>query len=264
MPRMIAAFVPLVLLTAAVAQTPAPSADTIHNTALGDIVKAANELCVAAPLDYHESHVALSGQAQAKVNGVIGKLVGLGVTGAAQYQETDAKGILQQHLADAIATSDNCKLAVLKELRAMIPELASPPPPQPKSQPQSQSLPKLPPVESVPNQFTNLSTQYEGDTQTLVVTVHGSYSGDHDLVALIVCAQQDDQKWCSQAGVNHRKPEVDFISHIYFNEVNGDAVGRKLDLNRSIVFKVCYKLYDHPRVEPGATFACTDFPHPPS
>jgi hypothetical protein len=92
------------------------------------ITDTANQLCQTAPLDQTNTGLKLSGDAQAKVGGVIGKLADLGFSGAADYQAGRSVGVLQQDLVKAIENSNNCKLDVLHTLSSALLNGAQHPP----------------------------------------------------------------------------------------------------------------------------------------
>jgi uncharacterized protein YecT (DUF1311 family) len=97
--------------------TPAAGhADGATDEALKQIIETANQICQSAPLEQTSQGVALSGDAQAKVGGLVGRIADLGISGAAKYQTGHSMGVLQQDLKDAIQIGDSCKLEVFKTL----------------------------------------------------------------------------------------------------------------------------------------------------
>src|SRR4051794_6313096 len=70
--------------------------------ALQMIRQTAAEICTVPPLEGQGRDVDLSGDAQAKLAGVLSRVANLGVSGAAKYQSSQYKGLLQQQLADAL------------------------------------------------------------------------------------------------------------------------------------------------------------------
>ena len=122
-----------VLITAVVVSVDGPfptsaQAQTLEaaQQALQLISNTANDICQAAPLEQTNRGVDLSGEASAKVGGLVGKLADLGVSGAAQYQSGASKGVLQKDLIAAIQSANDCKLQVFRMLEAKL--LPSPPP----------------------------------------------------------------------------------------------------------------------------------------
>ena len=99
--------------------------------ALQLILNTANDICQSAPLEQTNRGVDLSGEASAKVGGLVGKLADLGVSGAAKYQSGASKGVLQKDLIAAIQSANDCELQVFKMLEAKLlaPPAPAPPPP---------------------------------------------------------------------------------------------------------------------------------------
>lgn len=64
--------------------------------------------------------VELTGDAKARLNGVVKKLADIGVGGAVKYQRSDYQGVLQSDLATAIRDQNNCRFNVFKELKDKI------------------------------------------------------------------------------------------------------------------------------------------------
>jgi len=67
-------------------------------------------------LDESEQHFALSGDAKAKVGGIIGRIANLGISGASEYKTEHSSGVLQADLASAIHNGNDCRLDVFKTL----------------------------------------------------------------------------------------------------------------------------------------------------
>lgn len=127
-----------VLIAAALVAIDGPSSTSAYaqtleaaQQALRLISNTANEICQSAPLEQTNQGVDLSGEASAKIGGLVGKLADLGVSGAAKYQSGASKGVLQKDLIAAIQSANDCKLQVFTTLEAKL--LASPPaaPPRP-------------------------------------------------------------------------------------------------------------------------------------
>jgi len=114
-------------------KTPAQKQLEIQSKALEAILDAADRICVTPPLEEHHSTVVLSGNAKAKLNGVITKIADLGIEGAAAYTTENAKGVAQAKLADALKTGNDCKLTVLTTLKAIIPGLTGLPQTEPSA-----------------------------------------------------------------------------------------------------------------------------------
>jgi hypothetical protein len=92
-------------------------AQKAQKAALSMIVETANEICQSAPLEATSQGMNLSGNATAKLGGLIGKVADLGVTGAGEYQTSHSMGVLQKDLITAIQSGNNCKLEVFRALR---------------------------------------------------------------------------------------------------------------------------------------------------
>jgi len=90
--------------------------DAQTERALKMITDTAAQICQTAPLEQTNTGIKLSGDATAKVGGIIGRLADIGVKGAANYQKGHSIGVLQQDLAKAIENSNNCKLEVFRTL----------------------------------------------------------------------------------------------------------------------------------------------------
>lgn len=85
--------------------------------ALHLIITTANELCENVPLSGGTEGVQLTGEAKAKVSGIIKKLADLGLDGAIKYDNNKYNGVLQKDLASIVNTSANCKMDVWKDLQ---------------------------------------------------------------------------------------------------------------------------------------------------
>jgi len=101
-----------------------------QSAALKDIREAAADICDKVSQEGQHSETKLSGDVEAKLNGVIGKVVNLGIGGDAELQEEEHKGVIQQELATVLMHTADCRKDVFDQLvRLMIPP--PPPPPQP-------------------------------------------------------------------------------------------------------------------------------------
>jgi hypothetical protein len=65
---------------------------------------------------FYQTGSSSTGDAQAKLGGVVGKVADLGVSGAAKYENAKSLGVLQKDLVQAIQNGNNCKLEVFKVL----------------------------------------------------------------------------------------------------------------------------------------------------
>ena len=94
--------------------------------ALKEIRDTANDMCTRTPLETESQNVELSGDAKAKLAGVIVKVADLGIEGAAKYNQGKSKNVLQKDLANAIKSGDDCRLTVFNTLvDRMIPKRGS-------------------------------------------------------------------------------------------------------------------------------------------
>lgn len=91
--------------------------------ALALIREAANDFCTTRPLETTTNSVKLTGNAKAKLDGVLAKVAELGVEGAADIRRDSSKvGLLQADVASALRDVDNCKLSIFNTLQnKMIP-----------------------------------------------------------------------------------------------------------------------------------------------
>lgn len=86
--------------------------------ALNDIANFADRICNNLPLTGSGEDLELSGDAKAELNGLINKLVSLGIHGAVKYKKTNYENVLQKDLATSLKDSANCKLEVFRELKS--------------------------------------------------------------------------------------------------------------------------------------------------
>ncbi|HEY6323066.1 MAG TPA: hypothetical protein VJA16_16075 [Thermoanaerobaculia bacterium] len=107
-----------------------------QQAALKLITDTAKSLCADVSVELQDNKVELTGAAAAKLDGIVKKIVNLGVEGAAKYQTGSSKGVLRQDLAVAIKHSDDCRLSVFNALvPRMLPAAIHLPPPQPGPSP---------------------------------------------------------------------------------------------------------------------------------
>lgn len=203
------------------------------------ILGAADRICVTPPLEQHNQRVELTGDAKAKLDGVLAKVAELGVDGAVKFQSGSSKGVLQEKLADALKNNGDCKLTVLATLKAMIPGLTAEPPP------------------SISNAVTSLSETID-EAGYFSLAAHVNYSGDHGLVELSVCALQDDVRMCGASGVKLSRPDSDYILRARIGPIAGDWAGRVVDPNRPVTFEACLMQLHH-APHSGFEFGCNNF-----
>ena len=120
---------PLCLLLLAAAPVPA-AAQSLDPEALKLISDTAASICGDfAKLEGSESDASLEGSAQAKLAGLAGKLVNLGVEGAGKITDSEYVGVLREQLGDELKDVRACRLQVWKDLQATV--LAKPAAPAP-------------------------------------------------------------------------------------------------------------------------------------
>ncbi len=96
------------------------------------ITDTARSICAEVSVELQDNKLELTGAAAAKLDGIVKKIVNLGVEGAAKYQTGSSKGVLRQDLAVAIKNGNDCRLSVFNVLvPRMLPSVIPPPPPQP-------------------------------------------------------------------------------------------------------------------------------------
>jgi hypothetical protein len=77
--------------------------------ALDEIAGFAERVCQTAPLSSDSNQLELSGQANADLRGLVAKVAGLGISGAAKYRNEQSEGVLQKDLAPLLSKSVDCK-----------------------------------------------------------------------------------------------------------------------------------------------------------
>ena len=88
--------------------------------ALEVITKTATDLCNSVSDKTLTSRIELSGDAKAKLNGLIGKVVDLGIEGAGRYISEESQGVLQEDLAKLLSHNADCKFKVFESLRDLL------------------------------------------------------------------------------------------------------------------------------------------------
>jgi hypothetical protein len=127
----------VIYLTISLTQAAMAASLQEYEKALDLINKVADQICTDIPLEGHGENLELSGKAKAELNGVISKLVDIGIEGAAKYQKLEYQGLLQKDLVSALENSTNCKLVIWKDL-------------------QDRMLPKITPAETLSDIIQNL------------------------------------------------------------------------------------------------------------
>jgi hypothetical protein len=226
--------------------------------ALDEVIAATGRICTTVPLEENNKRITLTGDAKAELNGLVKKIAELGIHGAATYETNEGRGVLQAQLADAIKSGDNCRLSVLKELKAMIPGL------EPGSMPPNdQPTPQLAP-RSTNNAIKGLDIKLSGELQFRYAAVRASisYSGDHGSnVILIVCAQQNGQDLCGRSRYSVAQAQ-DAATDVIVPLRTPGFMGRPFDEQKPIDFEACFVVPREPAKEP-VRFGCQAFTHEP-
>ncbi len=118
----------LFLITVLINETASASSLEDKEKALKIIGDFAERLCKDIPLEGQGKNIELTGSAKAELNGIIKTLANLGIEGAAKYQDTGYKGVLQKDLAIALKNSADCRLQIWNDLKDKF--IPSTPPPK--------------------------------------------------------------------------------------------------------------------------------------
>jgi hypothetical protein len=136
--------VPFILLSVDITT----AADNLETKKALDILSDfANRICLTVPQTGTSGNVELTGKAKAELNELLKKIANLGVEGAAKYQASEWKGVLQQELAEQLNKSRDCQLEVVRELKdRLLTAVPSPQEPRPVPSPTPITGPRqLPP-----------------------------------------------------------------------------------------------------------------------
>jgi hypothetical protein len=85
-------------------------------TALNEIEGFAEHVCQTAPPKSTSNDFEISGAANAELKGLVTKIAGLGINGAAKYKSEQTEGVLQKDLAPLLVKSADCKERVAMKL----------------------------------------------------------------------------------------------------------------------------------------------------
>jgi hypothetical protein len=113
----------LALLTFATLGVPAHSAAqdrSPEEQALVMIADFADRICTVAPLEASRTRASVSGSVTLELTKLLKKLVGLGATAAGEYETGSSRGVLQEHLAAALADANKCKLQIWSDLNSKL------------------------------------------------------------------------------------------------------------------------------------------------
>jgi hypothetical protein len=114
---------PLLLVTSG-----AHAQDKAQRDALMMLQEFAERICATAPMSSKSEALEVSGQVKVDLNQVLAKIAGLGISGAAKYQDVETQGVLQKDLAGLIVNSNDCKLKVVLSLQEKLIPAAAPKP----------------------------------------------------------------------------------------------------------------------------------------
>jgi hypothetical protein len=74
-------------------------------------------------LEGQATHLELSGEVKAQLQGLVTRVADLGMTGAGKYKSDAFKNVLHEQLAEALKDNANCKLKVFELLQEkMVPQ----------------------------------------------------------------------------------------------------------------------------------------------
>jgi hypothetical protein len=97
-----------------------------QTAALREIRETAADICYTVQQQGQDTADELSSEVQAKVDGAIGKITKLGLSGTGHVQSSEYQGVLHDQLATSLIHSGDCKKAVFDRLvEKMLPSIAS-------------------------------------------------------------------------------------------------------------------------------------------
>lgn len=212
--------------------------------ALKVIRETAADICTTVPTEGSGSSLELTGSAKAKLDGVVSKVVDLGVDAAAKYQSDQYKSVLRGDLAQAIGAANNCKLAVFNTLVAkMLPSEARPGTGDDSAQPTS---------------VKSFTSTLRPNGAIFDMEIHTSYSGDHgQFVQLQVCAKQNGATMCTSS---HDLVSIgnDDVSRLAMPIQSGGFFGVPLNPRAPIDYQVCFVVPGGPGTA-NTPFGCKVF-----
>ena len=83
---------------------------------LNAISEYAEKICNSLPLSGEKKGLELNGEAKAELEGLLGKLAGISVSGKVDYTDGSYKGVLQEDLGDLFISNADCKNKVAERL----------------------------------------------------------------------------------------------------------------------------------------------------
>ena len=99
-------------------------AQTLNIEALKEIEKFAESFCGQYLTEGESEALKISGEAKAELDGLIGRLVDLGVKGAADLDSKRYVGVLQEDVRGALQDARKCKLALWNDLKEAVVNLS--------------------------------------------------------------------------------------------------------------------------------------------
>jgi hypothetical protein len=106
------------MLIGLVASVPALGDDLDQQSrALDLILQFAERFCQAPPTTGSSSAREVSAGAKVELSNLLSKLAGIGLSGAAKYQDSKYQGLLQKDLVEALKNTNECRLKVWSDLQ---------------------------------------------------------------------------------------------------------------------------------------------------
>lgn len=100
--------------------SPDLKAETLNKEALATIQKFANDICGEYWREGGQEKLMLSGELEARLNGLLRKLSDLGIEGSVTFDSKRYEGVLHEDLASEFRNIRECKLQVWRDLRDSI------------------------------------------------------------------------------------------------------------------------------------------------
>jgi hypothetical protein len=105
------------LAVLAILLCPLPSGAIENADALDLIADFADRICTDIPLEGSSTSLRLSGEAEARLSSLLEYLGDLGISGTAEFNEGEYRGLLQADIIQALTNSTNCKLEIWHDLK---------------------------------------------------------------------------------------------------------------------------------------------------
>lgn len=188
--RWIAVFLAGLAMPSASSGAPDPMLQR-QNAVLAVIEARANGFCM--PVSDKTTTNEIHGNVEARLQGLVGRLVHLGLLGSAGGRSITSSGVLQKDLAAAIRQRDTCKVRVLETLaKYMLPAVQPPvaessPKPGPAAQASAGIAPRSAPTVPAPSPKVSVSVQFYPKVTT----------GDFKDIEVEPCVQTDRRLVCT-------------------------------------------------------------------